>query len=593
MRSFFLPFLGAALLLAAGAPRPAAANPPRNFPKAAPQSGDTAGCPSVEVLSRRFNTQNDANGGGYGYYPVSWDANRQPSVVRPSQEAITRLIAGETAGRPLDLDDKLQTMWGTRCAYPDVDYVKTGLDTLRAQYTKETGVSPETEARWHKLMVDTVAFSEGKYAVCGDGKGWPMGDDEAGFFLKATCGGYRNDVIVGYAFRHLDHSDPSPVWRAAVVGVCGEVLKGDGAGTPSGFEYHRWRQCKAELEGIDEAALESYLREKAPNPVAAAAFQVWYEKGRGRIAAYAEPMAKVEQATPAVRQAWEDASTKVNEVWHPALEKWRGELDALDAWEARMAKDPSQPGACDAELTPKLQAYVKATAPGAKGEQLLAVLKDPVGYRFSSALALCHRLLGRKHLTDMWRDVLLSGGVRVEGEHQGMQELLIHNAGYGKYNGQPVPLAPPGGGLVLALVEESWAQKTIGRPTPQDQLSSLKRYSVEKVASIKVEGDQALLTFVRHTGTVDRITGCKTDYSRLLQIDQWGYLHYAETGCRSETVTVDMTQVPSHVPAWQVAHLKVGDTVIIDWRGDPTPPDLDLAWIKRGADVVWAAGVTP
>lgn len=576
------------LALSLGAAQALAVAPPR-FPAPAPQEGSTLGCPTVDVLSRRFPTQSDGNHGGYGYYMASWSDTGVPSIAEPSEDFLQRLAAGQLSGRAMSEDDKLRTLWGLHCAYPRVDAVTRTLETTRAAYTAATGVSPATEERLHKLAIDTVAWDQQRRDVCGSGKPWPA-DDEAGFLLKGVCGGFHDDVLAGYAFRHIDHGDASPVYGGAVVGMCGEVLTGDGEGNPTGGEYFLWRQCAA--EPVDEAALTATLAAKAANPVAAALWQAWYERGRARIAAWREPMAAREQETPALRTAWDDAVARVSQVWHPALQRWRGDLDAIDAWMTTVSKNPSDPGSCDADLAPRLQAYVDAAAPGAKGEAVLAVLKDPIGYRFTEALALCYHLKGQRALSTMWRDLLLADGLRIEGEHQGLQTLLVNNAGYGSYNGQPLPLTAPGHGLVLAQMEESWSRRTLGSPTPPDQLRQLNSYGTEKIAGVSVSGDVATLTFVHHTATFDELVGCQTDYSKPLRIDEWGYIIYADKGCRRENVTVDDTQVPSHVPAWQVKGLKAGDTVIIQRRGDPTPPDLSLAWIKRGADIVWAAGAT-
>src|SRR4051812_7694173 len=42
------------------------------FPDPPPADGDTAGCPSQQVLARRTHDQSDANGGGYGFYRVTY-----------------------------------------------------------------------------------------------------------------------------------------------------------------------------------------------------------------------------------------------------------------------------------------------------------------------------------------------------------------------------------------------------------------------------------------------------------------------------------------------------------------------------------------
>ncbi|MFN7144101.1 MAG: hypothetical protein ACK4YP_10010 [Myxococcota bacterium] len=566
---------------------PALAGPPKSFPKAAPQSGDTKGCPSVQVLSRRFSFQSDGNGGGYGYYPVKFDANRQPNVVNPTEASIQKLVNNELPGSRMDLDEQLRMAWGTRCAYPDLAYVKTGLDTLRQRYTEQTGVTSETAKRWHLLNVDTVAFDEQYRAVC-NGQGWPYEDPESGFIGKATCGGYKNEWLADFAFTAIDHGETSAIYPAAVVGLCGEELQGDGMGDPAGSEYFLWRQCVDEAARVDRAALEARLAEKAPNDVAATSFLVWYEKGLGRIEKWRPKMEETEQTHPAARQAYEDASAKVAETWSPALQQWRGELDAVDAWLEAVGKNPRDTGTCEVDLAGKLQAYVDATG-AAKGDTLLERLKDPVGYRFTEALTLCWHLKGDRDLAKLWRDILLSDGIRVEGEHQGMQTLLIRNAGYGQYKGEAVPLTAPGRRLVLAREDETWAQRTLGRAESADRLAQSNVYTAEKVAGVSINGEVATLTFPRRTGTFDRTVGCQNDYTKLLRIDQWGYLHYAQKGCKVETYTADITQAPSRVPAWQAKLVKAGDTVYLP-RKTGEPVDVDLAWVKRGSDVIWAGG---
>lgn len=129
----------------------ALAGPRLDFPEAAPQSGDTEGCPSVDVLSRRFKTQSDANGGGFGYYPAKYDDRRVPHVVPPSEQYVADYLAGKKSGSltPPSDDESLRLFWGTRCAFPDLPYVEDALNELRRRYVARTGVTMETERRYH------------------------------------------------------------------------------------------------------------------------------------------------------------------------------------------------------------------------------------------------------------------------------------------------------------------------------------------------------------------------------------------------------------------------------------------------------------
>ena len=135
----------------------AAAPPP--FPAAAPQKGSTLGCPSVDVLSRRFSTQSDGNRGGYGYYAAAWSDAGQPSIVEPSEEYLRKLAAGTLAGRatagtwPLPpsvtASSKPHVRGAEFAAKPDTQNVHPRRHQSRSTTTPDFAIRPSRNFRFH------------------------------------------------------------------------------------------------------------------------------------------------------------------------------------------------------------------------------------------------------------------------------------------------------------------------------------------------------------------------------------------------------------------------------------------------------------
>jgi hypothetical protein len=54
--------------------------------------------------------------------------------------------------------------------------VKTAFESVRADWLRQTGVSPETEAAWHTLEADAVASGQQQAASCPGGDAWHTED---------------------------------------------------------------------------------------------------------------------------------------------------------------------------------------------------------------------------------------------------------------------------------------------------------------------------------------------------------------------------------------------------------------------------------
>ncbi|MES2640895.1 MAG: hypothetical protein V4850_15505 [Myxococcota bacterium] len=586
--------LFAALLVAGVA---SAAGP--TLPKAAPQSGDTKGCPTPDILSRRFSTQSNANGGGFGFYAAKYDDNRQPSIVPPSEKWVTDYVNFEAAGSRPSPEEQLRTLWGTRCAYPDLDYVKTGLEAARARFHADTGVSPETERQYSLARVNINDWIDGNAAVC-DGKPFPEDDPIRGLFQKATCTGFNDGWLAAFVFTQMDtvseHS-ADVFWPAALVGLCGTLLDGNGMGDPATSEYIRFRQCKTELDKVTPEALDASLAKHAPNKVAALSFRMFYERGVGRMAKYDAKVTSIEKGYPATKKMYDDAVTQVDEKYTPILAKWQPTLTGIDDWMKTLSGGPGYAEGCAPTYTKMLQDYVDTAVPEAKGDALLRALRDPVGYRLTEALAMCHYMLDLTNVTRSraMRDVLLAGGDRISGRHQAV-EMLVKRSLEGplNYRGQRVidgitPIE------TLAAWPSNAVDQTLGAPPkpPADPRYG-RPWSEDVVVSVKPQGDTAVITFQKRTGTATITDSCTYDYSHIAGIDMWGNFLYDVVSCKTHDIKVDTTQTAALVPIDQVAKVTPGTKVALVYAqgGSEAPKPANVVYVTKGNDVIWAGGVS-
>ncbi|MDP2304811.1 MAG: hypothetical protein Q8P18_02130 [Pseudomonadota bacterium] len=571
-----------------------------DLPKAAPQSGDTAGCPAPETLALRFSHQSDANGGGFGFYAAKYDDNRRPSIVPPSEKWVTDYVAGEAAGSKPSPEDQLRTLWGTRCAYPDLDYVKTGLELVRTRYHEATGVSPETERQHSLARVNLNAWADGRNALC-DGKPFPEADPVRGLLQKATCTGFNDGWLAAFVFTQMDtapaaESDDA-FWPAAFVGLCGTLLKGDGMGDPATSEYVKFRQCKTELDKVTPEALDAAIEQHAPNQAAALSFRMFYEKGVGRMARYDAKITSIEKGYPATKRMYDDAVVQVEETYAPILVQWQPTLTGIDDWMKTLSGGPGYAEGCAPTYTQMLQDYVDVAVPEAKGDALLRALRDPVGYRLTEALAMCHYMLD---MTDVsrsraMRDVLLAGGDRISGRHQAV-ELLVKRSLEGplNYRGQRVidGIAPI---ETLAKWPSNAVDQTLGAPPkpPADPRYG-RPWAEDVVVSVKPQGDTAVITFQKRTGTATITDSCTYDYSHIAGIDMWGNFLYDVVSCKTHDIKVDTTQTAAVVPIDQVAKVTPGVKVTLVYRqgGSEEPKPANVVFVTKGNDVIWAGGVS-
>ncbi len=571
-----------------------------NFPKAAPQSGDTAGCPAVDVLALRFSHQSNANGGGFGFYAAKYDDNRQPSIVPPSEKWVADYVDGKAAGSIPSPEEQLRTLWGTRCAYPDLDYVKAGLEVVRARYHEATGVTPETERKHSLARVNLNAWADGVDAIC-DGKPFPEADPVRGLLQKATCSGFNDGWLAAFVFTQMDavpaQTSGDAFWPAALVGLCGTMLKGDGMGDPATSEYVRFRQCKTELDKVTPEALDAAIAKHAPNEVAALSFRKFYEKGVGRMARYEAKVVSIEKGYPATRKMYDDAVAQVNEKYAPILAEWQPTLTGIDDWMKTLSGGPGYAEGCDATYTKMLQDYVDKAVPEAKGDALLKALRDPVGYRLTEALAMCHYMLDMTNVSRSraMRDVLLSGGDRISGLHQAV-EMVVRRGLDGplNYRGQRVidGIAPI---QTLANWPSNAVAQTLGDPPkPVTDPRFSRPWAEDVVVSVKPQGDTAVVSFQKRTGTATITDSCTYDYSHIAGIDTWGNFLYNVVSCKTHTIPVDTTQTAAVVPIDQVAKVAPGSRVALVYEqgGSGTPRPANIVYVTKGENVVWAGGVS-
>lgn len=584
-----------AALLASAVPAVALAATPK-LPRLPEREGDLVACPTQEVLATRFSTQNDMNGGGFGYYAAAYDDSRKPSIVNPKPQWVIDYANDQAAGRIPTADEKLTFLWGLRCAYPELDYVQTAFETVRTQWLKDTGVSPETEAAWHTLQVDVGRSSRQQAASCPAGDSWHREDPAWLARQYVLCGGLHAPQALGNLLDVYDVGHDTIV-AAGVVTQCAAVLPRSGDGRDPNGAYWDWRLCQDVAKTYDRASLDEALKAAGVSDWVRLAFQVKAETASAKLDALGPAFAKFEKGWPAVPKMYDAAVVLVNEKYVPMLEKWRPTLDAVDVWAEELRGGPGFAEGCAERWGGEVKRYLAESGVEAQGTALWEVLREPVGVGLLEAYALCRSQTGFPGYAEMVTDDALAGVHRVTRWHRALHDALKASVrGDGTWQGQPLPPAVvqvPFSAQFEPDVARGWLRVSDRAPE--------RPYSYEEtVASVSVKGDVATITFPKRSGTAQIPTDCSPDYSHVARIDEFGRFWYDWKCASSKTVSVNETFRPVEVPAWQAERIAVGVKVAMDLQGQgtryrveeggPSAVKGDVVWVKKGKDIVWAVG---
>jgi hypothetical protein len=251
---------------------------------------------------------------------VKWDDNRRPHVADPSEKWVDDYLHDQAAGRIPDADTRLATLWGIRCAYPELEYVKTALDTARADWIKETGVSAETEIAWHTLLADVKKSDAERGASCPNGDSWHVEDPAHLARQYHLCGGLGPEKATAKLLETMD-AKPDPIVSAGVVGFCPRIITHDGVGSLMDGAYWTWKLCDRVGASDTGAELDEALRAAGVSDWVRLAYTAKAEKGRAEIERDRARFTKLEGGWPGLRAMWDGSVTQVDEKYAPILAK--------------------------------------------------------------------------------------------------------------------------------------------------------------------------------------------------------------------------------------------------------------------------------
>ncbi len=538
-------------------------------PTPAPQRGDTAGCPSVEVLS-----QGPADAHSRGYYLTDPKMKIDPAKLERKLNAINGLKGKlEDPEAWNDANNAMATLWGMHCAYWQDAGIANLLERARTLYAQITGIDRETSKALHLLLVPPGVAKSQWDTVCKPNEAWPIvaePDRSALIFAMGGCYGGEPIHAQSYLWTALDQGATHQVGAAAAVIACSY-----------GRRYFTWRICEADAATITPDALAKDLDAIHAPPYARFLMLGRYQMALNRLAARANEMAELEKNYPADKALFDAVYKQVGEHYVPMFAKWGKQLAELDAWESGLRRGPGNAGDCVPKWTTTLQSYVDSVVPKANKDALLAALKDPIGHRFTHALAVCLDAKGDGDSAAMIDS--LAGGETVIGIHDAVGDLLRRNGVGGKYQGVALHDQQPD--LDYYLYEPGVRLENTRRVTEHEST----------VASVTTVGDKQRIAFVHKSERQWANNMCEVDYKTVVGIDDYGNFRYAMRNCKAVYENVNLTPSPLLVPrgsAGPVAKgLRVGksyDTPHADDEKVDQPGRV--AWIRRGLDVIWVAG---
>lgn len=567
------------------------------LPRLPAREGLLEACPSQAILATRNSAQNDQNGGGFGYYSAAYDANRQPSIVNPKEQAVIDYANGEAAGRIPTEDEKLTFLWGLRCSYPELAYVETEFDRIRAQWLKDTGVSETTEIAWHTLKTDAVRARREEGASCPSGDAWHTEDPAHLARQYVLCGGLSAPKAAGNLLDALD-TQANPIVAAGIVTQCGSMMPKSGDGRSSNSAYWDWKICQRIAGTYTRESLDAALKSAGVSDWVRLSFQVKAETARAALESRTAAFATFEKGWPSAPAMFTATVAQVDEKYVPLLAKWQPTLDAVDAWVEELRGGPGFAEGCAARWEGEIHAYLKERAVPAKGTALWETLRDPIAIGLVEAYALCRSQTGFASYGEMVAQNVAAGATRVTRWHRGFADALKASArGDGTFNGQALHADVAQANMAFQFepdVARQWLRVPERAPD--------KPYSYEEtVSSITISGDKATITFPKRSGTANIATDCSPDYSHIARIDEYGKFWYDWKCAGSKTVSVNETMRPIEVPAWQSTGIAAGNIVAVDLTGQgvryrieeggPTAVQGDVVWAKRGNDIIAVGGL--
>jgi hypothetical protein len=406
-------------------------------------------------------------------------------------------------------------------------------------------------------------------SVC-NGEQWPVlaDPDRSALMVAMGCGPNDPSKALGYLWTSVDHGTTRAVGTTAAVIACGSYYEPN---------YFMWRTCELDAAKFTRDVIERDLEAIRVPSDARRTILEHYEAARHQLDAHAAAMAELERGYPAEKELFDAAVKQVTDHYVPMFTKWNAQLADLDAWETGLQKGPGYAGDCVPKLTSNLQAYVRTIVSKAEGDALLSAMKDPIGHRFTHALAECFIAKGDQAGGELVE--ALAGHEQVNGFHDAIGEALRNNAPEDKYKG-------------VALKDKptlEYLRYHADNPHSIDQvhIRAAMLVAESRIASVDTEGDNQKITFARESVPWSR-ADCDVDYHTVVGIDSYGNFRFREYNCRTVSGAADATPRPLLVPSGSAGPIAKGMLIMVS---NALTNTRRVAWLRRGHDVIWSVGM--
>jgi hypothetical protein len=436
--------------------------------------------------------------------------------------------------------------------------------------------APQARSRAEQPAPSTASPRDSSACARFAGATWdqrfPKGHGAAVVALAVAC---KLDPNLTYveAARGIALEPPNPIFAAAQTALCDQYL-------PRG-SYLVWRHCKALLSEVDPALPTAVVQ--AGDPTVQSAFLARVAGVRQQLEELAPKMREHEQGYPGDKLFFDDAWKQVKQGFEPRLRNTRRQLAEIFAWQEQVAKGPGFAGDCVPRFNKMLADYVRSVVAKPKSNELVEVMRDPIGSQIAEALAICHerKSNGFDSDADAIRSRILPLSTRRAWSNSDALVGWLSLPRTSKlYKNQATDLSARDTydiALPSPFGEQNIAgDGEIGLGTP--------------VASVTTAKGKALLKFKRIVEVNHIAANCHAT-NRLSYIDAAGHAVYEQDCKGTKRVVDDFTQAPITVPLADARKITVGSTVEFSARSNSG--DARIRFVhNRAGDMVYAVGIT-
>ena len=494
--------------------------------------------------------------------------------------------------------EALTELWGSHCTYPHDNDVQAALDQARKAIQERTGWSPATEKAimltrlraQRKLPGGELIGAHDRWCTerreaFKGGPGLDADPVEDALELMA-CG--RGDVAQARAWFWLDHGHDDTALRAAAFIGCEDI---DQASLTAG--YLRYKLCQRDVAGIDsDAANRLFAEAQVGNAYTKLVMRGRWEATQRAMAAMGPRVEKDESEFPEDLALFGDAVEELEGRYVATVAPWQKTLLLARSEVLKAQASPGRRATCIDSLRGELNRYV-AAAKASSDDDLLTILRDPIGYALTDSLGQCYAIESdsRAHVMRF----LAVGAERSLGFHYELIEEIARRGSSPKYKRRSMATDPQ-----RELTERgvTHLREPIRRPYNLNPFSpeGWTREVEERVVAIAPASEGMEVRFKRNVVMGEYEVGCRNDYGKPVQIDRFGRIHYEQTGCTTKREPVDLTLPPVIVSEEEGKVLRPGDMAVVTWKQSKTgerskPSPGHLIRISRNGAIVWVAGV--